>query len=297
MLKNYKSRVDGTYFTLKRTTEILNQEHLNLKQQIQKADDATKNESFRKKELPLAFDLTKDSTIIDFLGYKYTREQSSLSAGDWFRYSKEDTVFKIPYFGSFKVSKTVKLPEAYIVPAEWLEIIKRIELHGIEFTRLEENQKIKVMSYKFSNVKWDAIPYENHHNVTFEMQEIEQEKTYPGGSILIPMAQSRAKVIANILEPYAPDSYVYWGFFDPIFERKEYAESYVMEEVARFMLASDDNLKKEFEEKMANDKEFAQNPLEILDWFYQRSPYWDEKLNIYPVGKIFDTDVLNNLLK
>jgi len=297
MLKNYKSRVDGTYATLKRTIEILNQEHFNLKQQIQKADYATKSESFREKEFPLSFDLTKDSTLIDFLGYKYTHEQSTLSGGDWFRYTQDDTVFKIPYFNTFKVNKTAKLPEAYIVPVEWLEIIKRIELHGIEFVRLEENQKIKVNSYKFSNIKWEATPIENHHNVTFEMQEIEQERTYPSGSIVISMGQSRAKIIANILEPYAPDSYVYWGFFDPIFERKEYAESYVMEEVARFMLASDESLKNEFEKKINNDKEFARSPAEILDWFYQQSPYWDENKNVYPVGKIFDTNVLNYLIK
>ena len=70
-----------------------------------------------------------------------------------------------------------------------------------------------------------------------------------------------------------------------------------MEEVARFMLASDENLKKTFEKKMASDKSFAENPVEILDWFYQHSPYWDNKLNIYPVGKIFSSDVLNNLVK
>ena len=297
MLKDYKSRVDGTYSTLKNTIEILNQEHINLRRQIQKSNTETKNKLFRKNELPLTFQITKDSTIIDFLGYKYKRVKSDLSGGDWFRYTREDTVFKIPYFNSFSTIKTARLPEAYIIPVEWKEIIKRIELHGIEFRRLKKPQHLKVNSYKFSSVKWAATPYENHHNVTFDLHEIEDERKYPAGSLVIPMAQDRAKVIANILEPEAPDSYVYWGLFDPIFERKEYAESYVMEEVARFMLASDENLKKLFEEKMISDKTFAENPKGILDWFYQHSPFWDKKLNIYPVGKIFDIKVLESLLK
>jgi len=297
MLKNYKTRVDGTYAILKRTIEILKDEYSGLKEKINKADRMTKDHSFRERELALTFEFSSDSTIIDFLGYKYTREKSDLSGGDWFRYSQDDTVFKIPYFNSFMVDKAARLPEAYIVPVEWTEIINRIKLHGIEFTRLKEDQKIPVNSYKFLNTKWAATPYENHHTVTFDMQEIEQEKIYPVGSIVIPTAQNRAKVIANILEPDAPDSYVFWGLFDPVFERKEYAESYVMEEVARFMLASDENLKKEFEEKIASDKTFAENSAEILDWFYRRSPYWDDRLNYYPVGKIFDSKVLNNLLK
>jgi Zinc carboxypeptidase len=297
MLKNYKSRVDGTYATLKTTIEILNRECLNLKKQIKTADMITRTADFRKKKFPLTFKLTNDSTILDFLGYKYTQEKSDLSGGAWFRYSQQDTVFKIPYFDYPQAVKTTRLPEAYIIPPEWTDVINRIKMHGIEFQKLEMSQNVKVASYKFSNVRWSATPYENHHTVKFNIQEIEQQRKYPAGSVVIPMSQNRVKIIANILEPDAPDSYVFWGFFDPIFEEKEYAESYVMEELARFMLASDENLKQEFEEKKATDAEFAKDPGAILKWFYQRSPYWDEKLNIYPVGRIFDANTLNNLLK
>lgn len=297
MLKDYKTRVNGTYAMLENTLKILNSEHARLKQLIAAADNRVQQKEFREQTFPLSYKLTGDSTIIDFLGYEYTVEKSDLSGGNWFRYSKTPVTYKLPYFDFIEVEETTKLPEAYIIPVEWTDIISRIELHGIEFKRLQDDHKVKVKSFKFSNVKWAQIPFEHHHNVTFDIEEIEQERAYPMGSVIIPMSQRRAKVIANILEPEAPDSYVFWGFFDPIFERKEYAEAYVMEEIARFMLASDEDLKKEFEDKKATDKEFAGNPEEILDWFYQRSPYWDKKLYIYPVGKIFDSNVLNNLLK
>jgi hypothetical protein len=70
------------------------------------------------------------------------------------------------------------------------------------------------------------------------------------------MNQRTARVIAHILEPKAPDSYLYWGFFDAIFEQKEYAESYVMESLARKMLAEDPELKKEFEQMKTNNPDF-----------------------------------------
>ena len=108
------------------------------------------------------------------------------------------------------------------------------------------------------------------------------------------MNQRAAKVAANILEPQAPDSYVQWGFFNAIFERKEYVESYVMEERARMMLAADPDLKKEFETKLSNDSSFVNNQRAILNWFYQRSPYWDNKKDIYPVGKVFDREIVKS---
>lgn len=51
-----------------------------------------------------------------------------------------------------------------------------------------------------------------------------------------------ARIIAHFLEPKASDSFVGWGFFDAIFEQKEYAESYDIEVEARRLLVSDSAL-------------------------------------------------------
>ncbi len=166
-------------------------------------------------------------------------------------------------------------------------MIERIKLHGIRYTILRKEQKIRVASYRFSDVGWSEKPFENHHLITkFTMQPVEELRLYPAGSIVIPVGQPRAKVIANILEPKAPDSFLRWGYFDPIFEQKEYAESYVMEAMAPLMLISDAELKKVYDQKMAADSAFANNPQKILNWFYKQSPYWDKCINAYPVGKI-----------
>jgi hypothetical protein len=92
----------------------------------------------------------------------------------------------------------------------------------------------------------------------------------------------------NLLEPKAPDSFVSWGFWNVIFERKEYTEDYVLEKLAREMLERDPVLKAEFEKKLTEDKSFASNPEARLYFFYRRSPYWDHTLILYPVGKIMN---------
>jgi len=295
MFKDYKIRVDATYEILKQTLQILNRDYLKLKEAITIADGAVRKDSFRRKRYPLTYKQVADSIWIDFLGYKYTIEESDLTGGDWHRYSKDTVNMKIPLFNVYEPAITAHLPEAYIIPVEWTDVIERIKLHGISFKTLKQEAKLKVISYKFSNEKWRERPYENRHTLKFDVEEIEEERKYPKGSVVIPMNQRTAKVIAHILEPKAPDSFLFWGFFDSIFEQKEYAESYVMEEYARIMLSSDENLKKEFELKMAKDTEFATDSKKILKWFYKKSPYWDKRINTYPVGKIFDKTVLENL--
>jgi len=123
-----------------------------------------------------------------------------------------------------------------------------------------------------------------------------EERTFPARSVVVDMNQRRARVVAHILEPDGPDSFVRWGFFDAVFEQKEYADSYVMEKVAREMLAEDESLRDEFEKKKTDDPEFASSPRRILNWFYQRTPYWDPRKNVYPIGKILERGTVDALV-
>jgi len=120
----------------------------------------------------------------------------------------------------------------------------------------------------------------------FDVERTVETRVFPAGSVVVPVAQPAARVILNLLEPQAPDSLVHWGFFNAIFEEKEYAEQYVLEDLARSMMANDPSLRQEFEELLASDAEFAASPAARLRFFYRRSPYWDPQMNLYPVGRI-----------
>jgi hypothetical protein len=121
---------------------------------------------------------------------------------------------------------------------------------------------------------------------SFKVEPVHERRTYPAGSIVVPLAQQLGRLAINLLEPQAPDSLVHWGFFNATFEQKEYGENYVLEKLAREMLASDPRLREEYEKKLASDRKFAASPRERLQFFYRRSPYWDRQMNLYQVGRI-----------
>ena len=224
--------------------------------------------------------------MVDFLGIDYEIVHSDISGGDWVQYGNKPVTFRIPFFGKSIVTDSVRLPYAYLIPKEWQIEINKLKLHGIDIKYLLKDTTLVGESYRFSNVDWRENSYEGHHLVNFDLEAITEERHYPAGTAVIFLNQRINRVIAHLLEPKGPDSFIKWGFWSGIFERKEYGEDYVLEKIAREMLANDPELRAEFDKRISEDEEFANDHWERLFFFYQRTPYWDEKLNVYPVGRL-----------
>lgn len=288
MLKPYKARVTSTYTMLTHTLELLNKEYKSLQMLETKADEFTSGEKFRMEPFPVSYSESyADSTQIEFLGFEYTIDTSDLTGGLWFKYdNQKPTVWQLTMFPNCKANKFVNLPEAYLIPPQCISVIKGLQYHGVKMTKLNREVTCTVKSSRFNKMRWQQKPFEGHHKLTYELADTIERRTFPAGTMLIDMNQRSAKVIAHLLEPASPDSYAAWGFFDAFMEQKEYSESYVMETMAREMIQQNPALKTEFDQKKAADKSFAADPDAMLNWFYSKSPYWDSRLNLYPVGRI-----------
>jgi len=299
MLKDYKTRVEATYSMIENTLSILNHQAGTLKTLINMADLSTAAAGFRTQKFPILIKTSqKDSTMVRFEGFDYTIQKSDLTGGDWFVYDNTKPVtLTLPFFNKTYTEQEINLPEAYIIPVEYTNVADILKLHGIVTDRLTEPTEIMVKSYKFRDYEFRKTPYEGRQMVTTQYDETEETRKFPKGSIIVLMNQRTARVIASILEPAASGSFVEWGFFNQIFEQKEYSETYVMEKMAREMLEKDPQLKKEFLEKMAKDTEFSKDQWNILNWFYSRTPYWDKQFLNYPVGRIFDKTTITYLRK
>ncbi|MGE0090074.1 MAG: M14 family metallopeptidase [Bacteroidales bacterium] len=296
MLKDYKKRVDATYHMLKHSLKFINSDYSQLIKINKEADSIVSSKDFRKNELALNYRTSTDSSIVKFKGIDYKIVNSDLTGGQWFVYGKQPKEFDIVSFEKQEPIDLVKLPEAYIIPVEWTEIINRLSLHGITYTTLNEPTEILVETTRFSDVSLANNSFEGRQMVRdFTIQNAFETKIFPAGSVIVPMNQRTALVIAHLLEPVGPDSYLRWGFFNSIFERKEYVETYVMEKMAREMIEKNPKLKTEFDKAVAENPQFYNNQYSKLFWFFERTPYWDQQLNLYPICKIYDLNQINGL--
>ena len=289
MLKPYDQRVEATKEIILATIQLLNKEYHNLSTLITRADEYSSSNEFRTKPFPTKFTIDmSDSVLVSFKGFEYEVKKSDLSGGDWFIYdNKKPVTMLLPMFDHCKPTSYVNLPEAYVIPVEWQDVIERLEYHGIKMEPLDESKTIEVETYVFTSVKWETNPYEGRFKLSDKKFETKRTKTlFSKGSMIVPMNQPLAKVIAHLLEPEGNGSVVEWGLFNQIFEQKEYAESYVMEPLARKMLDSIPTLRVEFESKIKNDSTFANDSYGQLNWFYSQTPWWDKNYMVYPICRI-----------
>ena len=104
--------------------------------------------------------------------------------------------------------------------------------------------------------------------------------------MVIDARQPLGVLAMNLLEPTSPDSFWSWGFFNSTLVAAEEPEEYVMEPMARQMLAQDPKLKAEFQHKLKTDKAFARDAGARLQWFYQHTPFYDANAYLYPIGRV-----------
>ncbi|HMD78298.1 MAG TPA: M14 family metallopeptidase [Terracidiphilus sp.] len=308
MLKDYKTRVTGNYEILRALLEVMNRDAAKLIALNREADAAAAKlgaHPFSSERFPLITDWNGETTPVVFHGYKFTRALSEISGAMRVSYSHEPWNVTLPLATGAKVTASVTLPAGYIVPPQWTQAIDVLAAHDVTLRRTTAPWTGKVERYRCSGMQWRAQPFEGRHPIFGgENQGAQPGRygqctltndtlTFPAGSVVVPLNQRLSKVAIHWLEPEAPDSALRWGFFDPIFEQKEYGEAYVLEKLARENLAKDPALKAEFEHQIQSNPRFAASPEARLEFFYERSPWFQEnRVGQYPVGRLISLDGL-----
>ena len=238
---------------------------------------------------PLAYAASTQSRVIDFRGYAYSRTHSEISGALMTRYDEgKPQVWTIPLRDDIRPSVSVQPPRAgYLVPAAHAAWVgTKLKQHGIAFTVLGPQTEVTAETFRAETAKAGTQSFEGHQAMTVTGHWQPESRDLAAGALFVPIAQSRSRLVMSMLEPLAPDSLLAWGAFNNAFERKEYMEDYVAEEVARDMLAADPALKARFEQRLQADPAFAASPQARLDFFARLHSSWDEQYYLYPVLRI-----------
>lgn len=283
--KDYATRVRVTHNTV---VSILEQVAKNGRQWQQDAWAADmRAQQLAGTPVALSYKTTDRMHMVDFQGYAYTRTQSEVSGMMMTRYDEtKPQVWRVPLRDEVVPDVQVAAPGAgYIVPAAFAEMVgKKLRQHDIAFKVLGRAQEqAKVETFRAEQASFSKTSFESHQRLTVQGTWKHEPRAIAAGSLFVPIAQPKARLVMALLEPQAPDSLLAWGEFNNAFERKEYMEEYVAEDVARAQLAADPALAAEFRRRLDTDEAFAKNPHARLEFFARRHPSWDERLNLYPV--------------
>lgn len=235
----------------------------------------------------LTFRTTDKSEMVNFNGYAYTRKPSEISGALMTRYDESrPQVWRVPLREEVVADLQVTAPRAgYIVPAAYAAIVgEKLRQQGVSFRKVDKGMdRAEVETFRADKVAFGKDSLEGHQRLDLQGKWKAEPRAIAAGSLFVPIAQPKARLVVAMLEPQAPDSLLAWGTFNTAYERKEYMEDYVAEDVAREQLASDPAVAAEFARRLETDPAFAKDPQARLAFFAKRHSSYDERLNLYPV--------------
>jgi len=281
-LKPHEQRVLGTYVFLEEALKLLADKSQTLRAAIG-ADRA-----LRPAELPANFVGDEQPIRIrPFKGILYETYQSAASGRSELRWlgQPDPELWQVPYYGS-SPTLTLKRPTAYWVPSYRADIIERLKTHGVQMETLAAPRTVAVDMLRLIDPKVSGRTNEGHVPITVgEVRAEAKDWTFPIGSVRVPTDQPMGDVAILLLEPQSSESFFAWGMFPEVLNRVEYIEAYAIAPLAEKMLAADPALKAEFEAKLAAEPAFAADGDARLAWFYERTPFYDQRFRLYPVGR------------
>ncbi|MCF6307288.1 MAG: hypothetical protein L3J09_04960 [Flavobacteriaceae bacterium] len=285
MLKPYKQRVDGTYELMKSFISIVEKD-------ADKIKKLTNYSSKRYKvgdSYPISWQIdTTQSSILKFKGYEGEMIKSKITGTNRLKYDRAKPFTKeVVYQNYFIPKEKIIIPEKYIIPQGWWNVIELLKLNKIKMKRVSKDTIITASIYKIKSYESVKSPYEGHylHYNTQVENTIENTKINKGDYI-VNTQQEGVRYILETLEPSAPDSFFNWNFFDTILQQKEGFSPYVWEDLALEFLENNPEIKKEFEEKKVLDSEFSKNCHLQLDWIHKKSPNYEKAHLRYPVVRV-----------
>ena len=102
-------------------------------------------------------------------------------------------------------------PKAYLIDYNETLLIEKLKTLGVEIETLMHDQDYFVETYTVSEYKRATKKYEKMNLQTIKTENSSQNIQFPKGTFKISMQQRRSNIVAEVLEPEAPNSFVSFG--------------------------------------------------------------------------------------
>ncbi|HVG06359.1 MAG TPA: M14 family metallopeptidase [Thermoanaerobaculia bacterium] len=236
----------------------------------------------------VVYEESEAADTIRFPVYAHETIISTATGGPILRYRRGQVQeMEVPWYHRPKVALAVPRPRGYLVLPGWPQIEQRLRTHGLHFSRVSETPEgteLEVETIRVSEPKFAPRSYQGLHQVEAKVERRTERRPIPNGAIWIPADQPDFAIAVQLFEPEAPDSLLSWGLLSSVFEQKEYIDTRVLEELAAEMI-KDPKTAAEFQEAMKDEK-LAKDPFARYQWWYRRTPYWDETIGLLPVYRV-----------
>ncbi len=220
---DFKTRVLASFGFIKSIILYTHRHIRDMQEMVINADRKTKS-GFHKGNFALEYNNEK---LMELTIKSYEFEKEKIKPEDRHKYppwirdyivKKTDVLrdYRVDYFCKAVPTRTIPLPEAYIVLPFHDNIIQTLKNHGIIVERVRQpvETPVTVENFVIEEMELAKRLYQGHVFVTVKGHYIKKEVTIPANSYFISMKQPLARLIPVMLEPESKDSLISWGFFN-----------------------------------------------------------------------------------
>jgi hypothetical protein len=296
-LKTARTRAWANYDIMRHTFDIITADAESLRKAVREADRAMSARAGDRSAEPvyLAGKVSEKSRPIVYHALKNAPFKSEVTGANVTHYTGEVDDIQTVIHDQIDTTLAAQMPLGYLIPAAFSSAAVLLQTHGVEIERTAKPLDQVFETYRFTSTKFAANASEGHVMLTVEPRVVKEKVFIPAGSYWIPMKQRRARLILSLLEPNAPDSIAAWGLLNSVFEggggrggRGGAVGEYLSEPIARRMMADLPELRKQFEQKLTSDPQFAADPRARLQWWFEQSKYQPEDAGRYPIVRVWE---------
>lgn len=290
-LKAAKTRAWAHYDIMRHSIDTILLDPEALRREVREADRAIAARAGDRAApaVYLAGRVSEQSRPLVYRSLKVGTFRSEITGSNVNRYLPEPDNIDTVIHDRIDTTLEAQMPLGYLVPAAWKNVLELLALHGVEMERVAKPIEQEFETYRFSNVRFTAASSEGHIGATFDTKLVKEKIAVPARSYWVPLNQRRGRLVLSMLEPQAPDSLAHWGLMLNAFGGSgEGVGEYLSEPIARRMMADSQELRKQFEAKLAADPRFAADPRARLQWWFEQSKYQPGDAGRYPIVRVWE---------
>lgn len=121
---------------------------------------------------------------------------------------------QIPEYGAFRATETERVPAAYLVPADLVEVVERLDVHGVRHEPIVSARELEVEEFRITGSAQAEREFQGHRERTLEGEWLSARRSVPAGTLRVPMDQPLARLAFLLLEPRSDDGLVNWNVLD-----------------------------------------------------------------------------------
>lgn len=225
----FYERINSTYVFVAEILEYTNSHASEICKINREADNLAmlnvKNAKSKTITKGVQFEMAPLDTIYNFRTYDYVTSIDSNGKKNLFRTGKIVTFPKVTYHAKFKATVESRVPQGYIIPAEFTDVIENLKMHGVQVSKLSKKQNYNVETFYIDSLVYDKYTFQKHKAANAFGSFKFEKKAFNKGDYLIDLNQPLANLIFYMLEPQSDDGLLHWNFFDKAINNQPTKES------------------------------------------------------------------------